>query len=98
MAFLRHYENEAILVIINTASTTKEMVTLSIIGSTIQPGEYGLNNLVSNSDTIPIMIDDTKQIQNLEVGAYETIIYKFSDDPGTAIERTILDNIRLNLA
>jgi len=97
MAFLRHYKDEKILVIINTASRSVGLESLSFLGRTIEPGSYYLHNLVSGSDSITVAVDDSYRIQDLDIGAYGTRIFKFFNDPGTQIENTdmVISGFRL---
>ncbi|MDI6808812.1 MAG: alpha-amylase family glycosyl hydrolase [Candidatus Eisenbacteria bacterium] len=97
MAFIRHYRDESILVIINTGSSDKGNLTLSLVGNSVGPGDYVLSSLLT-SDTLLVSVNDSYEITNLVIDGFETLIYSLSDRSSTGIDVTkgIFGDFRLH--
>lgn len=85
MTFFRHYQDESILVLVNTDSEPKSNITLSLFGSSINPGTYSLASLLDSSDSLTIHLDASYEIQNVSIDGYETLIYSFFDSTTTDV-------------
>ena len=86
MAFLRHLEDETIMVIVNTSAENFQGLTLSTLGGMIPSGSYTLLNLLDDQDSLLVTVNSMGEIENLSVNGHEALIYSFSKGALTEIE------------
>lgn len=98
MTFLRHYENESILVMVNLDSLDQSDLTLSIIGNKIVPGLYKAKELMFAEDSLTFSVNSSKEITNLVLGGYETKIFSFRNDKVSNVgnEQSVNNTFNLN--
>ena len=86
MAFLRHYQDESIMVVVNTSPSDRHDLTLSLLGGVVQPGPYILKNRLVSSDSLSVSVNSSGEIEDLAVNGFGTLIYSFSKGSITGIE------------
>jgi len=86
MAFLRHYQDESIMVVVNTSPSDLHDLTLSLLGGVVQPGSYTLKNLLDSNDSLFVSVNTSGEIKDLAVNGFGTLIYSFSNGSITGIE------------
>jgi glycosidase len=97
MSFLRHYGDQLILVMVNTGPSNVSDLTLSFVGSRLQPGEYILSNLL-NDDTLSVSVTGSYQIEGLEIDGYGALVYSVSETTGGDfdVNPNIIKDVRLH--
>jgi hypothetical protein len=96
LAFLRRYDDELILVIVNTSPADATDLTVSFVGGRPQPGDYRLTSLLDD-DTLAVSVTAAYEIEDLAVDAYETLIYSVSETTGAEIDTNpgVIKDVRL---
>ncbi len=85
MAYMRHYQGQSVLVVVNTASAAQPALTLTLHGNVVKAGTYNVTDLLTASSPASITVGTSLNIKNISVGAYGTLIYSFADGSGTAV-------------
>jgi alpha-amylase len=89
MAYMRHYLDRSVLVVVNTGASAQANLTLTLHGIVVKAGTYQAADLLNAAGAASITVDNSLAIKNISVGAYGTLIYSFANGSGTAVdERT----------
>ncbi len=84
LAFMRSYEQENILVLVNTSSLNRSGISLNFSDTTIPSTVHPVVDLLSNVSST-LEINSNYQVEGINLSGYQTAIYKF--DKATAIEK-----------
>ena len=82
MAFVRSHEQQTVLCMINTASSTLGGITLTGSASSLEPGDHTLINLLDPGDTLNITVSPSYEITGLNLARREVAIYEFENGSG----------------
>jgi glycosidase len=86
MAYMRHYLDNSVLVVVNTASGAQSNLTLTLHGNVVKAGTYQVTDLLNAAGTASITVGTSLDIKNISVGAYGTLIYSFANGSATAVD------------
>lgn len=85
IAYMRHYLDRSVLVVVNTASGAQSNLTLTLHGNVVKAGTYKAADLLNGPGTASITVGNSLEIKNISVGAYGTLIYSFSNGAATDV-------------
>ena len=90
MAFLRVYEDEVVLVTVNTSDSPQSAVTLSLPPGVVSQGDHLLVNLIDEESASSATVSSGAQIHDFAIGGHGAAVYRFAsgvsseDDPDEA--------------
>jgi len=84
MAFVRSADEQTVLCVTNTSSSSKSGISLTGSATSLEPGEHSLVNLLDASDTLDITVSASHEISGLSLDGRETAVYEFSG--GSSVE------------
>lgn len=82
LAFLRQYEDETVVVIVNTGSQSKNLAEISFPHSEITGGGYDLMDILRDQVDMTLNIDSTVVLENIQLNGGETKIFKLEKSTG----------------
>jgi glycosidase len=77
LAFLRDYEEEKVLCMVNAADHPISSITLTGSSASLEPGGYSLSNLLVPGDTLNVSVNSSYEIIGLTLDAHEVAVYGF---------------------
>ncbi len=82
LAFVRSYEEETLLCLVNTSVDDQSGVTVTGTVTSLAPGDYTLANLMNIPETIDVTVTPSHEISGLHMAGYETIVFQFITTTG----------------
>jgi len=77
MAYLRDYQFQKVLCLVNTADHPVSSITLTGTSASLEPGDHDLVNLLVPGDTLSVTVSPSYEISGITLEAYETAVYEF---------------------
>ncbi len=77
-AFLRQYENETILVVVNTSSQNYSNITLDLGSTNILPATYLAKDLLANNENFSLQVGNDKNIRGFDMAGRSYKLFKFN--------------------
>lgn len=77
IGYVREYEQQKVLCLINTAPNALGSITMAGSASSLVPGDHALLNLLNPDDTLTVTVSPTYEITGINLDAYEVKVYVF---------------------
>ncbi|CAN5596949.1 hypothetical protein BH23BAC4_BH23BAC4_11150 [soil metagenome] len=86
MAFLRVYEDEVVLVAVNTSDAAQNAVSLSLPPGMVSHGQHALENLLRSEGGTSVMVTPGFQINDISLEGHGAVVYQFVNPVNTEVD------------
>ena len=96
LSFIRIWNGEAVLVVVNVGATGSVTPTLSLPGGILEPGPYTFKNLLNGDDSTSVTVNGAFELDGITIQKRETKIYRISsaetgENSAPVVARTLPD-------